>query len=250
MDSKKIDTIANNIVKELKSGIKCRKGMLKDYPYADQSVYLENDQIYDNKKGKYLWYIKCGKKKCVEGIENLYDIEQINRAVILKLNELKKTGRTYKNLQLKTGKMSEGNGWYNMRSYTLLESVLLPENPCKEFKSFQNYMKKYGHFTIPDFALYSCHGGGKRGYLYGEEGDRYFLDNKPKKCARVLEEIRKARGSKDIMTCRLGKEEYIDPIDRQYSQMHEVECDGEYRNYVQVVIKTPTGKVKYDQKIY
>ena len=246
MDAKKI---ATKIVKAIKDEIKKNKETQngRNY-YVQQSVYVDTDSTYDAKKKAYTYYIRVG-KTYFKDLGLLSDAAQVNREVMQQLNELKSKSRTYKNLQFRTNKITDGCGW-NSRSYTLLESVLLPDNPCKEFKSFQNYMKKYGNVAIPDFTLYSCYGGGKRGYLYGEEGDRSFLDNKPNKCARVLAEIRKARGSKDSITCHFGKEEYIDPIDKQYSQYHEVECDGEYRNYVQVIVKSPTGKVKYDQKIY
>lgn len=36
----------------------------------------------------------------------------------------------------------------------------------------------------------------------------------------------------------------------KYSAYHEVECDGVRRHYLEITIKTPSGKVKYNQKIY
>jgi hypothetical protein len=92
--------------------------------------------------------------------------------------------------------------------------------------------------------------GGKRGRLWDEHGERLFLDNKPKKCARLLEELRKARSTKDIMTCEYGEENYLDPEEQRYSEWAEIECEGEKRRYLRIIIKTPTGRVKYDGKLY
>ena len=92
--------------------------------------------------------------------------------------------------------------------------------------------------------------GGKRGVLWDEYGERIFLDNKPKKCARLREELRKARGAKDTMICEWGEENYMDEEERRDSAYHEVECEGEKRKYLHIIIKTPAGKVKYDAKIY
>ena len=103
---------------------------------------------------------------------------------------------------------------------------------------------------LGNFELFSAAMGGKRGRLWDEYGERLFLDNKPKKCAKILEELRKMRGSKDTMLCKRGEENYIDPIDQRYSEYHEVECEGEKQKYLQITIKTPQGKVKYQQRIY
>jgi hypothetical protein len=92
--------------------------------------------------------------------------------------------------------------------------------------------------------------GGKRGRLWDEYGERVFIDNKPRKCARLLEELRKARGTKDTMTCKRGEENYIDEEERRYSEYAEIECEGEKRKYLLITIKTPSGKVKYETKIY
>ena len=52
------------------------------------------------------------------------------------------------------------------------------------------------------------------------------------------------------MLCEIGEEDYIDPEEQRASSYYEVECEGEHRRYLHVVIKTPTGRVKYDQKLY
>lgn len=140
-------------------------------------------------------------------------------------------------------------------SYKFIDKVCLADPICKEYKSLQNYINKYGQgnygsINLGDYRLYNVRKGGKRGVLWCEEGERMYLDNKPKKCAEVLAELRKFRSTNDTMKCTFGNEDYIDEIDRKYSIYHEIECDGEGRNYLLIEIKTPSGKVKYSKKIY
>ena len=52
------------------------------------------------------------------------------------------------------------------------------------------------------------------------------------------------------MICERGEEDYIDPEEQRYSAYAELECEGEKRKYLQITIKTPSGKVKYTRKIY
>lgn len=131
-----------------------------------------------------------------------------------------------------------------------ISKVGLANPMCAECKSLINYIKKYGNYEIQPYSLFSAAMGGKRGVLWDEYGERLFLDNKPKKCERILNEMRERRGSKDKMSVRYGHEDYIDDEERRYSEYHEVECEGERRYYVEVTITSPSGKVKYSQKIY
>lgn len=149
-----------------------------------------------------------------------------------------------------------GNFWDGGIKGNVITKITLSDAPCKEYKSLMNYINKYGkgeYGTCPNlknYELFSAQMGGKRGRLWDEYGDRYFLDNKPKRCARILEELRKARGTNDRMICKRGNEDYIDPIDQKYSAYHEIECEGERRYFLEIIIKTPSGKVKYTEKIY
>jgi hypothetical protein len=92
--------------------------------------------------------------------------------------------------------------------------------------------------------------GGKRGRLWDEYGDREYLDHDAERCAGFLAELRKYRGTKDLMVCEKKEENYIDPVDRAYSEKYEIECDGEKRSYLAITIKTPSGKIKHEMKIY
>jgi hypothetical protein len=152
---------------------------------------------------------------------------------------------------------SERVGDWNSYQITIIPKVCLADAVCKEYTSLQNYINKYGSnrqylnkMNLGNYELFSSAMGGKRGRLWDEYGERFFLDNKPKKCARLLEELRKNRGTKDAMICERGEEDYIDPEEQRYSAYAEIECEGEKRKYLLITIKTPTGKVKYETKIY
>ena len=138
----------------------------------------------------------------------------------------------------------------------IVQKVCLADAPCSEYKSLMNYINKFGtgryggKVNLGNYELFAAAKGGKRGYLWDEHGERMFLDNRPKASAKYLGEIRTARGTKDTMTCIFGEEDYIDEEERRYSEYAEIECEGEHRKYLRVTIKTPTGRVKYDQKIF
>ena len=250
---------ATAIVNHIKSEIKRVKEVKKANPYAwvNTNIHFYNDSVYDPKYNGYVDYIRVGGKefRCTK---DLNEVQQISQQVIFQLDELKKT-RGWKNLTYNTRDIYEGVGFYSQRHYVLLDRISLPDNPCKEYTALQKYINKYalasatfGGYNKPlgNFELFSSAMGGKRGRLWDEYGDRLYLDNAPKKCAKILEELRKYKGSKDIMTCERGEEDYIDPMERRYSEYHEVECEGEKQKYLAITIKTPAGKVKYTTKIY
>ena len=244
MDRTLITKTAKAIVKEIKAELKRRKEVVANYLYADKSVDIYLDKKYDRNKAKYYQEFQAGKKYFFAG--DTYDSYQISSLVIDELNELKNKSRIYKNLQYTTERVYEGTYSY----YDIISTIVVPDNPCKEFKSLKSFVAKYGNITIPDYRLFSVHMGGKRGTLYGEEGDRHYLSNKPKKCADYLSQLRKARTAKDTIRCKFGQEDYIDPEEYRQSVYQEVECDGERRSYLQITITSPNGKVKFDQKLY
>ena len=172
-----------------------------------------------------------------------------------KLIESQQSVKGWATLVVANDTQNFGSGW-SSTEVRYISKITLADVPCKEFKALRNYIQKYGVnkygscFVFAPFEFFSSAMGGKRGRLWDEYGDRNYLENKPKKCARVLEELRKYRGTKDTMLCERGKEDYIDEIDRKYSEYHEVECEGEKRYYLNITIKTPQGKVKYQQKVY
>ena len=186
--------------------------------------------------------------------------------ILLGLLNTQMKAKGWTTLKVVRDKAHFGDAWYGT-DMTYPSRITLCDAPCKEYKSLQSYINKYGKaknltggnygyngyygdMHLGNFDIFHSRMGGKRGRLWDEYGERIYLDNCPKKCAAVLEELRKMRGSKDLMLCKLGEEDYIDPVEQQYSAYHEVECDGEKRHYLEITIITPTGKVKYQQKIY
>lgn len=250
MDTKKI---AENIVKEIKKKISDAKKYNKEtnavgWNRRSTSVGLGLGLKFGwlgAKDEKYIFYVDGNEKA---ELTYLSDVRELISHVYTLLNELKKT-RGWGNLAIATDVASFGMGW-NYTDVRYPSKVALPENPCKDFKAIQSFLKKYANCDLPDFKLFSSAMGGKRGRLWDEYGDRCYLANKPNKCARVLAELRKAKGAKDIVTYKYGNEDYIDEMERRHSEYYEVECDGEKREYIEVTIKTPQGKVKYQQKIY
>lgn len=245
---KALKVIKSEISKEKKE-FKNRKTPFwgKAYPYVDMGITMAKGWI-GAKDEKYRLSInphQLKDEKHIIVVDTLDDLESVISILFRLLNEQTKV-RGWKYLNVTRDK-STFYGWHKVE-YPAMVSLL--EEPCSEFRSLQTYIKKYTGRTIPEFYLYSVRMGGKRGELYCEEGEREYIDNEPKKCARVLAELRKYRGTKDTITATFGKEKYIDPVDYEYSCRHEIECDGEGRSYLKISIKSPTGKVKYETKIY
>lgn len=220
-----------------------------DIRYYEDGVYNPAKKAYD-----YYFCVSVNGREVVNGIESKYDVKAIADAIEELLNKQRKV-RGWTNLTLaKTDVTLDsglGGGWYS-RPYTIkaVTLVTLPDPQCSEFKSLRNYITKYGNLTIGDYELFSVRMGGKRGSLWDEEGPRHYLDNRPKRCAEILAELRKYRGAKDKMSVKRGKEKYIDPEEYRHSVYYEVECSGEFRTFAEVTITSPNGKVKYTRKVY
>ena len=252
MDTNTANKLAKEIFNEIKKNLveNKKKKVEKSY-FSNTAAYFDTDSTYDRAQNKYVDYIRIGKKE-FRGMEGTNDIQQVSNIVVSLLNEQKKV-KGWKNLTFATRDFSEirGSGWNQYwKKYSILEKIYLLDNPCKDFISIQKFLLKYANYNLADFKLFDVRMGGKRGRLFDEEGDRYYLANKEKKCAKILEELRKYRGTNDTITCKYGEEDWMDEMERKYSAYHEVECDGVRRHYLEITIKTPSGKVKYNQKIY
>lgn len=264
MDNKN-KTIAEKIFKSVKKKVSDARKYNKEKGYTDVSNWNRRRQqadiaVYDNT----IW--KDGKKIVksysinVEGekmgdLPTHYDVREVFGELRTLLNEQKKT-KGWGGLNFMSERVNlQGYSWDGYE-VSIIPKVCLADAVCPEYKSLMNFVNKYGTrkygsaMNLGNYELFSAAKGGKRGYLWDEHGERIFLDNKPKTSARILEELRKARGTKDTMFCEIGEEDYIDPEEQRASSYYEVECEGEHRRYLHIVIKTPTGKVKYDKKIY
>ena len=194
-----------------------------------------------------------GKKVCK--VRTHYDIAEVFNEVRKMLDTQKKV-KGWSGLNYSSERVGVDSATWSNYEVSIVPKVCLAESVCPEYKSLMNFVNKYGKdkfgnpFKMGNYDVFCSAMGGKRGVLWDEYGERIFLDNKPKKCARLLEELRKARGTKDTMICERGEENYIDPEERRSSEYYEIECEGEKRRYILVNIKTPMGKVKYSAKIY
>lgn len=271
MDTKKRQTLGKKIFNAIKKEITDIKKWNAEHsttPYfsprvqvAELNVGMKYGYITKNKD---CYQIRLGRQwfdapVLADGIESIYDLKEVICEVETLINAQKKVkGWSTLNVAYDTAEF-EYNSW-NPKSVRYPSKITLCEKPCKEFTALQKFINKYGKSTyrgtiygavnLNNFELFCSAMGGKRGRLWDEYGDRRYLDNKPKKCAELLETLRNAKGSKDTMLCERGTEDWINPVDKAYSEMHEIECDGERRSYLKITIKTPAGKVKLETKIY
>lgn len=232
--------IASNIIKEIKVKItEMKKKRPNDSVYSVplSMVQFMSERIcisfYNSWQGETL-------------ADNLtrYQAKKIAEEVIKGLKELKATrgwGRLMWEIE---DCCNGGNGWYDDYIKFPTNIVLMAE-PCKEYKSLANYLTKYCNKKLNETDIYSVHIGGKRGRVYGEEGDRYYLCHNSALCEKILADLRKYRGSNDKVVCTNIKEhDDIDEWELEVSIRNEVEFGGVRNKYFEVKISTPSGKEK------
>ena len=267
MNTTETKALANKIFKAVKTFLSDARKYNKENNFpinswsrrrqqVDLSVW-DNTEWRDGRKIVKSYYIKINNSKVGE-CRTHYDVREVFAELHNLLNAQKKV-KGWSGLNFLSESVSLESCSWDGYEVGIIPKVCLADAPCSEYKSLMNYINKYalagpnfGGYNKPlgNYELFSAAMGGKRGRLWDEYGERVFLDNKPKKCARLLEELRKARGTKDTMTCKRGEENYIDPEEQRYSAYAEIECEGEKRKYLEITIKTPAGKVKYETKIY
>ena len=268
MDNKNKE-IASKLFKKVKADLSSarkynkEKGFTKIFDGWSRRRQQVDIEVWDNTKWdkdghKYIdsYAIKVEREDFAK-VKTHYDVAEVFAELRNLLNEQKKA-KGWGGLNFMSERVELASCSWSGYEVSIVPKVCLAETPCSEYKSLMNYINKYGttdwcyrgKVNMTNYEFFCAAMGGKRGRLWDEYGERLFLDNKPKKCARILEELRKVRGSKDKMYCKRGEENYIDPIDQRYSEMHEVECEGEKRKYLKITIKTPQGKVKYETTIY
>ena len=143
----------------------------------------------------------------------------------------------------------EWNGYHHATQY-YFRRVELFSKPCKEFKSLYNYVEKYGNFTIGDLDVYQVGVCGKRS-SYSDSGEYYYLCYDAKECKKILDTLRKFKGSKDIL--KVSTKEYVDHGDEgdyRCAQYQESEWYGHRGNKLCVEVTTPTGKLKLNKEFY
>ena len=260
---------AETIFKKIKETLSTARKTNKEKGYTDilnwnrrrQQVDIAvwtNDTWVNGRRTTESYDIAVNDKKMVN-LTSVSDVAEVFSTLIKMLNEQKKV-KGWGGLNIVTDKQNLTDvswSWDSSRyATTIVTKVCLADADCKEWKSLANYINKYGKNSygsspkVDGYEFFSAQMGGKRGTLWDEYGERLFINNKAKKCERILKELRDNRGSRDTMLCERGEENYIDDAERRHSEYYEVECEGEKRKYLKVTIKTPQGKVKYTTKIY
>lgn len=230
------------------------------YDGIQESVFDRKTQTW--KKGAKEYYISVNDRQIVRGIDSLNEIAAIFSLLISECERQRKV-RGWGGLVLSTHVDRQGYGGPNWVVPTVrsVRKITLADAPCPEYSSLQHWINRFGirrrpgscfteRIELGNYVLFSAAMGGKRGVLWDEYGERRFLDNKPVKCSRILRELRAARATNDKVTCVYGEEDYIDPEEKRASAYYEIECEGEKRKFLEVTVTSPSGKVKYQEKIY
>lgn len=199
-------------------------------------------QVRENGKEGYIVYM--GDRKLTDILSLPYYVEGFLNNLVRKLQELKKE-RGWKNLVWEKEEINLSSSIWRTNNITYPKRIMLMPKPCEEFTKLTKYIKKYTNKDILIEDLYSVGISGKRGRIYGEDGSRRYLAYFPNICSKILEELKKNRGSKDKVI--IGNKDVIDdidPFDRQSSIRYEIEMYGSrYTKYI-VTIVTPSGKQK------
>jgi hypothetical protein len=235
MTTIEIKNLANEFISKVKAELNRQKNSSKRNSYsvdfqcylnADRNCTFECDVMENNTRF------------------NSYEISILTREIVNLLENLRST-RGWSTLMWDFEEYNFSKSWYSNDYQKIIKSVRLLATPCKEFNSLANYMEKYCGKKLSITDIYCVGIGGKRGRVYGEEGSRYYLAHQPNICSKLLEELRSARGSKDIVTTSAFKQvDDIDKWDLECSIRNEVEFSGSRYNQCEVTIKTPSGKVK------
>lgn len=239
--------IASNIIKEVKTKLtemkkKRPNDSVHSLPLSMTCYGIKNDYVcislYNRWQGDVL----------AEDLSR-YQAKKIAEEVFKGLKELKATrgwGRLMWDIE---DCCYDGCSWHD-NTIKFPTNIVLMAEPCKEYKSLVNYLSKYCGKNLNDTDIYSVGIGGKRGRVYGEEGDRHYLCHKPNKCAKYLETLRKSRGTNDKVVCtKIKEEDDIDPWELEVSIRNEVEFSGARLRYFEVNITTPSGKQKANIRI-
>lgn len=230
--------IANKVINTIKSNLLTEKKKGNGNSFF---TYLE---VWDGKCGTQTYFTIKVDGKEVTKVESSYDMRRVNELIVKGLNDLKTT-RGWGRLSYDTiDEYLDGYKSLYSTATKIPHDIVLLAEPCKEFKSLANYVAKYGNTTIKEESIYAVSIGGKRGRVYGEEGDKRYLCHRPNKCKTLLDELRKIRGTNDKMTCSFAVKDDIDPWELHCSIRNETEFGGVRHKTLIVKCTTPSGKVK------
>lgn len=235
MTTNEIKKLANEFVNKVKVELNRQK------TNTNRNAYVVNFQSYLNMDRECSF--ECDVMENNHRF-NSYEIGTLVNEMVNLLEKLRST-RGWGSLVWEFDELNFSKSWYSNDYRKVISSISLLATPCKEFNSLVSYMEKYCGKKLAMTDIYSVAIGGKRGRVYGEEGYRHYLAHRPKTCSALLEELRKARGSKDIVTTSAFKQvDDVDAWELEVSIRNEVEFSGCRYNICEVTIKTPSGKVK------
>lgn len=141
------------------------------------------------------------------------------------------------------------HGYHHGTEYCF-KRVELFSNPCKEFNTLRKYLEKHANFKLGDMDVFSVDVCGKRS-SWGDSGDYYYLCYDPKRCKRILYDIKYNKGSKDLL--KVSTEKYLDhgdDMEYQCAMYQESEWYGHRGNKLCIEVTTPKGKVKLNEEYY
>jgi len=241
----KVQETAKKIIDAIKNDISEQKKRNPNMGSYSSTIYLDGE----NCKNDIICIKQSYNKYFAKGLTRM-EATRIAIAVTAGLNELK-SKRGWGRLMWKMEETCMfGDGYYRREYIKFPTDITLLADPCKEYKSLVNYLEKYCGKKLNETDIYSVGIGGKRGRVYGEEGDRYYLCHKDNKCKKLLEELRKSRGTNDKVVCtQIKEEDDIDPWELQVSIRNEVEFSGVRYRYFMVNITTPSGRKKAEIRI-
>lgn len=173
-----------------------------------------------------------------------YNAESFFKTFISALKKLKEQ-KGWKNLVWEQDEINLSSSIWRSNYITYPKRIMVLEKPCTEFTKLINYIKKYTNKQISFEEIYKVNISGKRGRVYGEDGERFYLAHSPKFCNNILDVLKKNRGSKDKMLIseKITFDD-IDSLDLQYSIRNETEFYGMREQKYKITIITPSGKQK------
>lgn len=231
MDTKKF-------AKEIVEVIKC--DIVESKKRRHKNVYKTGLELYHHIG---CFSIAVNGREAYDEKLNKYEVKSLINEVMSLLNTLKKS-RGWGLLNWTCTEHNIGEGFYDITYINVPTHIMLFSKPCKEFISLSNYIDKYCGKKIELTDIYGVSIGGKRGRVYGEEGSRQYLAYEPNRCIKYLEELRKSRGTKDLISTTISSRDEIDEWELECSIRNEVEFSGMRYNECTITIKTPNGKLK------
>ena len=133
-------------------------------------------------------------------------------------------------------------GGYRSEPVEITDGIILYSAPTKEFTSMAKWVEKFSGTKIDIFTLYGVEISGKRGRIYGEDGDRRYDCYNKAKCRRILDWIIAKKSSRDTLKVEVRTTDEVP--DRDIFIRIETECDGTRFSYLHMEVITPGGKVK------